>query len=116
MAIVTTSPATLQPCKHATRGVVVRRCSPPLQWRSRHHGQVLTTTKAAAARGGPVSAPAVGVVSVADEEGDMVRRLKNGPDVRGVALEGEPGRAGPGRGPLAAGGGGDRRELRGVAA
>jgi hypothetical protein len=77
---------------------------------------VLTTTKAAAARGGPVSAPAVGVVSVADEEGDMVRRLKNGPDVRGVALEGEPGRAGPGRGPLAAGGGGDRRELRGVAA
>jgi hypothetical protein len=53
---------------------------------------------------------------VADEEGDMVRRLKNGPDVRGVALEGEPGRAGPGRGPLAAGGGGDRRELRGVAA
>ena len=36
----------------------------------------------------------MGVAGVAvGEEGDSIRRLQNGPDVRGVALEGEKGRA-----------------------
>lgn len=41
---------------------------------------------------GRVKAPA-GAAAVAGEEGDIIRRLQNGPDVRGVALEGEKGRA-----------------------
>jgi phosphomannomutase len=32
-------------------------------------------------------------VAAGGEEGDVIRRLQNGPDVRGVALEGEKGRA-----------------------
>ncbi|KAJ3692350.1 hypothetical protein LUZ60_012700 [Juncus effusus] len=31
-------------------------------------------------------------IGITDEEGDKIRRLQNGSDVRGVALEGEPGR------------------------
>ncbi|CAN6221347.1 unnamed protein product [Urochloa humidicola] len=42
--------------------------------------------------GGGVEAPA-GVAAAAGEEGDSIRRLQNGPDVRGVALEGENGRS-----------------------
>ncbi|XP_062228713.1 uncharacterized protein LOC133926704 isoform X2 [Phragmites australis] len=92
MATVTTSPATLQPCKHASRGLMRFPSFP----RRRSYG--LVTTKATAySRGQPavkgsrVEAP-VGV-SAAGEEGDRIRRLQNGPDVRGVALEGEKGRA-----------------------
>ncbi|RCV21637.1 hypothetical protein SETIT_4G153900v2 [Setaria italica] len=96
MATVTTSsPATLQPCKHASHGEV-RRC-PPLPWRRRRsYGQV-TTRATASSRGQPsvtggrVEVP-VGVAAEAGEEGDSIRRLQNGPDVRGVALEGENGR------------------------
>ncbi|CAN6178116.1 unnamed protein product [Urochloa humidicola] len=42
--------------------------------------------------GGGVEAPA-GVAAAAGEEGDSIQRLQNGPDVRGVALEGENGRS-----------------------
>ncbi|TVU10641.1 hypothetical protein EJB05_44185, partial [Eragrostis curvula] len=98
MTTVTTSPATPQPCKHATHAAVLRLCSTPLpRWRSYGALQVITT-KATAARsrvraaatGGRVEARDAGVSA---EEGDVVRRLQNGPDVRGVALEGEKGRA-----------------------
>jgi len=93
MATVTTSsPATLQSCKHG----VVRYC-PPLPWRRRSYSQVSTRATASshgqpsATTGGRVEAP-VGIAAEAGEEGDSIRRLQNGPDVRGVALEGEKGR------------------------
>ncbi|KAG2611330.1 hypothetical protein PVAP13_4KG127615 [Panicum virgatum] len=96
MATVTTSsPATLQSCKHASHGVV-RYCS-PLPWRRRSYSQVSTRATASshgqpsATTGGRVEAP-VGIAAEAGEEGDSIRRLQNGPDVRGVALEGEKGR------------------------
>ncbi|RLN13488.1 phosphoglucosamine mutase [Panicum miliaceum] len=97
MATVTTSssPATLQSCRHASHGVV--RYCPPLPWRRRRSfGQVTTKAKASSqgqpsATAGRVEAP-VGVAAAAGEEGDSIRRLQNGPDVRGVALEGEKGR------------------------
>ncbi|PAN24124.1 hypothetical protein PAHAL_4G191600 [Panicum hallii] len=98
MATVTTSssPATLQSCRHASHGVV--RYCPPLPWRRRRRsfGQVTTKDTASSqgqpsATGGRVEAP-VGVAAEAGEEGDSIRRLQNGPDVRGVALEGEKGR------------------------
>jgi hypothetical protein len=76
---------------------VVRYC-PPLPWRRRRRsfGQVTTKDTASSqgqpsATGGRVEAP-VGVAAEAGEEGDSIRRLQNGPDVRGVALEGEKGR------------------------
>ncbi|CAN6216879.1 unnamed protein product [Urochloa humidicola] len=100
MATVTTSsPATLQPCKHTTSSHgVARYCSPPLPWRRRwwRYDQV-TTRATASSRGQPsptdgrVEAPA-GITTAAGEEGDSIRRLQNGPDVRGVALEAEKGR------------------------
>ncbi|RLM55420.1 phosphoglucosamine mutase [Panicum miliaceum] len=98
MATVTTSssPATLQSCRHASHGVV--RYCPPLPWRRRRRSFGQVTTKDTAnsqeqpsATGGRVEAP-VGVAAEAGEEGDSIRRLQNGPDVRGVALEGEKGR------------------------
>lgn len=95
MATLTTSPATLQPCKHAARGVVARRCPPPplpLRSRRSHSRLAARLSRArAAATGGHVEQAPVGVSAA--EEGDVVRRLQNGPDVRGVALEGEKGRA-----------------------
>ncbi|KAG2611046.1 hypothetical protein PVAP13_4KG114900 [Panicum virgatum] len=96
MATVTTSsPATLQSCKHASHGVV--RYCPPLPWRRRSYSQVSTRATASshgqpsATTGGRVEAP-VGIAAEAGEEGDSIRRLQNGPDVRGMALEGEKGR------------------------
>ncbi|ONM54012.1 phosphoglucosamine mutase family protein [Zea mays] len=91
MAMVTTSPATVQPssCKHTSRGAA--RCCPPplLSWKTRSFGQQVTTrATAASSRGQPA-----GVAQAGGEEGDSIRRLQNGSDVRGVALEGEKGRA-----------------------
>lgn len=91
MAMVTTSPATVQPssCKHTSRGAA--RCCPPplLSWKTRSFGQQVTTrATAASSRGQPA-----GVALAGGEEGDSIRRLQNGSDVRGVALEGEKGRA-----------------------
>ncbi|CAL5047799.1 unnamed protein product [Urochloa decumbens] len=99
MATVTTSsPVTLQPCKHTSRHGVARYCPSPLPWRRRRWSYGRMTTRATAssrgqpsATGGWVEAPA-GVAAAAGEEGDSIRRLQNGPDVRGVALEGEKGR------------------------
>ncbi|OEL27052.1 Phosphomannomutase/phosphoglucomutase [Dichanthelium oligosanthes] len=98
MATVTTSsPATLKPCKHASRGAM-RYCLAPLPGRRRSYGQVTTRATASnrgqpSATGGRVEAPVAVTTSAAGEEGDSIRRLQNGPDVRGVALEGEKGRA-----------------------
>ncbi|KAL6604895.1 hypothetical protein ACP70R_042839 [Stipagrostis hirtigluma subsp. patula] len=95
MATVPASPATMQACKHAGRGVV-RLCPPPPLPRRRRlsYGQVTTKATASSGRaaGGRVGAP-VGVSAAGDEEGDRIRRLQNGSDVRGVALEGEKDRA-----------------------
>ncbi|KAJ1291717.1 hypothetical protein BS78_02G337300 [Paspalum vaginatum] len=92
MATVTTSssPATLRPCKqHASRGVVQYR-PPPLPWRRRGSRTTTRTRATASSRG---RQPSVDLASAtAGEEGDSIRRLQNGPDVRGVALEGEKGR------------------------
>lgn len=51
----------------------------------------MTTTRATAASSS--GRQPVGAAAVAGEEGDVIRRLQNGSDVRGVALEGEKGRA-----------------------
>ncbi|KAK3129362.1 hypothetical protein QOZ80_6BG0478430 [Eleusine coracana subsp. coracana] len=85
-----TSPGTLEPCKH----VVVRRCRPPpppLPWIRSRRSHGLTARARVQPAATVVEAPVVGVSAA--EDGDVVRRLQNGPDVRGVALEGETGRA-----------------------
>ncbi|KAL6839600.1 hypothetical protein ACP4OV_030539 [Aristida adscensionis] len=94
MAAVATSPASLPPCKHAGHGVAQRSPPPPrLPWRSRRrrsYAQAVKAKATASSRGSPsTTAPA----AAGGEEGDRIRRLQNGPDVRGVALEGEEGRA-----------------------
>ncbi|XP_047081475.1 phosphomannomutase/phosphoglucomutase-like [Lolium rigidum] len=81
MATITTPPATLQPCDHA-RGRALR--SPPRAWRRRRCHAIR-----AAATGKQLETP---LAAAGGEEGDVIRRLQNGPDVRGVALEGEKGR------------------------
>uniref|UniRef100_J3MDM8 phosphoglucomutase (alpha-D-glucose-1,6-bisphosphate-dependent) n=1 Tax=Oryza brachyantha TaxID=4533 RepID=J3MDM8_ORYBR len=99
----TTSPATLQPCKNNATGVVLIGRSSPCSWRKtllRHH-----VVKAAAssssrwrkaaptgAGGGELKTSTSGTARE-EAAGDVIRRLQNGPDVRGVALEGEKGRA-----------------------
>lgn len=88
VTVTTSSPAILQqPCKHhaTSRGTAVPHCPPRLRVRRRSYRQVTTS-----ATGGRVEAP-VGSPA-AGEQGDSIRRLQNGPDVRGVALEGEKGR------------------------
>ncbi|KAM0823370.1 hypothetical protein ACQ4PT_070912 [Festuca glaucescens] len=82
MATITT-PATLQPCEHA-RSRALR--SPPRAWR-RRRCQVI---RAAATGSGRQQLETT--IAAGGEEGDVIRRLQNGPDVRGVALEGEKGR------------------------
>ncbi|KAM0864012.1 hypothetical protein ACQ4PT_044209 [Festuca glaucescens] len=82
MATITT-PATLQPCEHA-RSRALR--SPPRAWR-RRRCQVIRAAATGSGRQQLETTLAAG-----GEEGDVIRRLQNGPDVRGVALEGEKGR------------------------
>ncbi|KAF8772554.1 hypothetical protein HU200_005511 [Digitaria exilis] len=95
VTVTTSSPAILQPCnKHASRGAVVRYF-PPLLWgRTTSYGHSVRTTSDETERSsrGLQPSPATGAAA-AGEEGDTIRRLQNGPDVRGVALEGEMGRA-----------------------
>lgn len=50
------------------------------------------SSRGPAATGGRLETSSVSVAAEG-EEGDRIRRLQNGPDVRGVALEGEKGRA-----------------------
>lgn len=97
--VSTSSPATLQPCKHyASHGVARRHCCPPAlpHRRRRGHGKVTATRATASSRGGQQPSATSGrvevPVGVAAEDGDSIRRLQNGPDVRGVALEGEKSR------------------------
>ncbi|KAM0823539.1 hypothetical protein ACQ4PT_070807 [Festuca glaucescens] len=85
MATITTPPATLQPCEHA-RGRALR--SPPRAWRRRHCQAI----RAAATGSGRQQQLETPLAAAGGEAGDVIRRLQNGPDVRGVALEGEKGR------------------------
>uniref|UniRef100_A0A0E0PXY2 phosphoglucomutase (alpha-D-glucose-1,6-bisphosphate-dependent) n=1 Tax=Oryza rufipogon TaxID=4529 RepID=A0A0E0PXY2_ORYRU len=96
-ATIPASPATLQPCKKNVRGSMLIR-SPPRPWRRRLPQHVVIADASSSSRG-PKAATggrletSTDAAAVAGEDGDVIRRLQNGPDVRGVALEGENGRA-----------------------
>nr|BAK05013.1 predicted protein [Hordeum vulgare subsp. vulgare] len=97
MATIAAPPAALQPCEHARPAGALR--PPPRAWigRRRRCCQVIRATassrgRPAATGSGQLESITVGA-SAGGEEGDVIRRLQNGPDVRGVALEGEKGRA-----------------------
>uniref|UniRef100_A0A0E0E1Y6 phosphoglucomutase (alpha-D-glucose-1,6-bisphosphate-dependent) n=1 Tax=Oryza meridionalis TaxID=40149 RepID=A0A0E0E1Y6_9ORYZ len=96
-ATIPASPATLQPCKkNVSRSMLIR--SPPRPWRRRLPQHVVIAAASSSSRG-PKAATggrletSTDAAAVAGEDGDVIRRLQNGPDVRGVALEGENGRA-----------------------
>ncbi|KAF0916898.1 hypothetical protein E2562_015075, partial [Oryza meyeriana var. granulata] len=100
-ATITTSPATLQqPCKNNAMLIVLIR-SPPRPWSRILRGQQVVVKASASSSSSRGPKAAMGgrletssrVAVAAGEEGDVIRRLQNGPDVRGVALEGEKGRA-----------------------
>lgn len=96
-ATIPASPATLQPCKKNVSGSMLIR-SPPRPWRRRLPQHVVIADASSSSRG-PKAATggrletSTDAAAVAGEDGDVIRRLQNGPDVRGVALEGENGRA-----------------------
>ncbi|XP_052159082.1 uncharacterized protein LOC127776637 isoform X1 [Oryza glaberrima] len=96
-ATIPASPATLQPCKKNVSGSMLIR-SPPRPWRRRFPQHVVIAAASSSSRG-PKAATggrletSTDAAAVAGEDGDVIRRLQNGPDVRGVALEGENGRA-----------------------
>ncbi|EEC80611.1 hypothetical protein OsI_22972 [Oryza sativa Indica Group] len=96
-ATIPASPATLQPCKKNVSGSMLIR-SPPRTWRRRLPQHVVIADASSSSRG-PKAATggrletSTDAAAVAGEDGDVIRRLQNGPDVRGVALEGENGRA-----------------------
>ncbi|KAF7102477.1 hypothetical protein CFC21_103605, partial [Triticum aestivum] len=97
MATIAAPPAALQPCEHARRpGGALR--PPPRAWSGRRRCcQVIRATATSRGRpsatgSGQLESTALGA-SAGGEDGDVIRRLQNGPDVRGVALEGEKGRA-----------------------
>ncbi|BAF19553.1 uncharacterized protein [Oryza sativa Japonica Group] len=96
-ATIPASPATLQPCKKNVSGSMLIR-SPPRPWRRRLPQHVVIVDASSSSRG-PKAATggrletSTDAAAVAGEDGDVIRRLQNGPDVRGVALEGENGRA-----------------------
>uniref|UniRef100_A0A0E0A9P8 phosphoglucomutase (alpha-D-glucose-1,6-bisphosphate-dependent) n=1 Tax=Oryza glumipatula TaxID=40148 RepID=A0A0E0A9P8_9ORYZ len=96
-ATIPASPATLQPCKKNVSGSMLIR-SPPRPWRRRLPQHVVIADASSSSRGlkaatGGRLETSTDAAAVAGEDGDVIRRLQNGPDVRGVALEGENGRA-----------------------
>ncbi|KAG8075749.1 hypothetical protein GUJ93_ZPchr0006g42465 [Zizania palustris] len=99
MATTTASPVvTLRSCKNSAWGSVIRLR--PRPWRRtfcRRQRLVLkaganSSRRHKAATGDRLETTPSGVAAGTGEEGEAIRRLQNGPDVRGVALEGETGR------------------------
>lgn len=85
------TPATLQPCEHAARGGRAL-CSPWSRSRIRCRRARAIRIRAEASTGSSSRVAVVGGDGIGEDAGDVIRRLQNGPDVRGVALEGEKGR------------------------